>query len=110
MKKSYKQILVVSLIVSLAFIMILFSYVRYKLKMDVLRKEKVVLMGMLNAEENEHRKLTAAYQVLADEDNICTYAGSRLGLVYSSAAVAFEKIDIDKIEDINRQLKQEYEY
>jgi cell division protein FtsL len=109
MKKSSKP--TIFLIITLLLIVTVFALVSVGLKLKyeqfLLQKDKAE--KTYKSESQIKIKLTAEYQTVTAEERIVAVAKSDLGLIRNIEPAFTIKYDNNKIEEINKTLKEKYE-
>ncbi len=109
MKKSSKPtifLLIILLLIVTAFALASIG-LKLKYEQNILRKDKTE--KIYKAETQNKIKLTAEYQTVTTEERIISLAQSQLGLIRNVEKDFVIKYDKNKIEELNKILKEKYE-
>lgn len=109
MKKSSKP--TIFLLITLLLIVTVFALatIGLKLKYEQFLLQKDKAEKTYKTESQRKIKLTAEYQTVTAEERIVAVAKSELGLIRNIEPAFIIKYDRDKLEEINRTLKEKYE-
>jgi biopolymer transport protein ExbD len=109
MKKSYKPMILVLLILLVSTTAIILLSIGIRLKYEELTRQKVRLEKELSIENTIRIKLLADHQMYADENIIETFAKENLGMIKRDKPALIIKINQDNVEKLNRELISDYE-
>jgi len=109
MKKSYKPLILVILLLLISITAIILVSVAIRLKYEEATRLKVILENDLKIESTLKIRLLADYQKFSDKNIIETYALENLGMIKNDKPLIkliLSQADIDKI---NEEVKKKYE-
>ena len=109
MNKGSKSKIAFTLFIFVAFTLLCLGYVSIKLKCEALTKEKVLAEEKMSAVKNTRISLIASQQFLTSEERIVDIAQNELGMVKNTGQQMVLKVSKDKIDEINKILKEKYE-
>lgn len=109
MTKGSKPVIVVMILLLIMSALTVLAYVGIKKKCEVLTRDKVLAEKDLNLGKNRRITLVAQLQMLTAEERITTVAMNELGMKKRTDPAIEYKVDKDKIERIEKVLKEKYE-
>ncbi len=109
MNKGSKSKIAFTLFIFVVFTLLGLGYVSIKLKCEALTKEKILAEEKLSAFKNTRISLIASQQFLTSEERIVDIAQNELGMVKNTGTQMVLKVSKNKIEEINKILKEKYE-
>ena len=109
MNKSSKSRIISTLFLLVVFTLLGLGYVSVKLKCEALIKEKFLLGEKLKAISNQNTALLGQRQDLTSEERIVEIAKNELGLEVNKRPQMTVKVNKEKIEKIEKILKEKYE-
>jgi len=109
MNKGSKSKIVSTLFLLIVFTLLGLGYVSVKLKCEALIKEKFLLGEKLKAIGNQNTALLGQRQDLSSEERIVEIAKNELGLEVNSQPQMMMKVSKEKIDKIQKILKEKYE-
>lgn len=109
MNKGSKSKIVSTLFLLIVFTLLGLGYVSIKLKCEAMIKEKFLLGEKLKAISNQNTALLGQRQDLTSEERIIEIAKNELGLEQNTRPQMTAKVSKEKIEKIEKILKEKYE-
>lgn len=109
MKKGNKPIIVYLLIMLIIAAVFVLLNVGFKLKNEELTRIRFETENRLKTEQGKKINLTAEYQTYSSEQRIVIIANSDLGMVRRIEPVEKIIYSKEKLDEINRALKQKYD-
>ncbi|HKI78537.1 MAG TPA: hypothetical protein VKA26_08360 [Ignavibacteriaceae bacterium] len=109
MKKGSKSNILSTIFVLVVFALLGLGYVSVKLKCEALVKEKYLLGEKLKAISNLNTELNGKAQDLSSEERIVKISQDELGMIKGSTPVRKLSVSKDKIEEVQKVLKEKYE-
>lgn len=109
MNKGSKSNILYTLFLLVVFTLLGLGYVSIKLKCEELAKDKVLAEEKLIAVKNTQLSLVASEQNLSSEEKIVKIAQEELGLVRKQGPQMQVKVSKEKIDEINKALREKYE-
>jgi cell division protein FtsL len=109
MKKSSKSRIAFTLFLLVVFTFLGLGYVSIKLKCEAMIKEKFLLGEQIKGIGNQHTALLGSRQDLTSEERITDIAKNELGMIPDSQPKMILKVSKDKIDEIDKKLKEKYE-
>ncbi|MBS4033922.1 MAG: hypothetical protein KGZ85_05620 [Ignavibacterium sp.] len=109
MKKGNKPIIVYFLIMLIIAAVFVLLNVGFKLKNEELTRIRFETENMLKTEQGKKINLTAEYQTYSSEQRIVLIATDELGMVRRIEPVEKLLYSKEKLEEVNRVLKQKYD-
>ena len=109
MKKGSKSNIVSALFLLIVFALLGLGYVSVKLKCEAMIKEKFLLGEKLKAINNQNTALLGQRQDLTSEERIVKIAKNELGMQLNTKPQMTVKVSKEKIDRIDKILKEKYE-
>ena len=109
MNKGSKHKILSTLFLLIVFTLLGLGYVSVKLKCEAMIKEKFLLGEKLKAISNQNIALLGQRQDLTSEERIVEIAKNELGLEVNTEPQMTVKVSKEKIDEIEKVLKEKYE-
>ena len=109
MNKGSKNKIVSTLFLLVVFTLLGLGYVSVKLKCEAMIKEKFLLGEKLKAITNQNTALLGKRQDLTSEERIIEIAKTELGMELNTQPQMTLKVSKEKIDKIDKALKEKYE-
>lgn len=109
MKKGSKPIIVYLLIMIMISTVFVLLNVGFKLKTEELSKIKFETENKLKTEQGKEINFTADYQTYSSEERVVWIATNELGMIRRTEPALTLIYSKEKLEEVNRLLKQKYD-
>ena len=109
MNKGSKNKIVSTLFLLVVFTLLGLGYVSVKLKCEAMIKEKFLLSEKLKAISNQNTALLGKRQDMTSEERVVEIAKNELGMELNTQPQMILEVNKEKIEKIEKVLKEKYE-